>query len=214
MSRLYILDDHAMMRDGLRAVLEHGGHSVVGESDDPVTALSDLQTLAPDIVLVDLNLGERSGFELLEQIQGRKLPVRSIVLTMYARPGHVARALRSGASGYVLKGSPAASVLAAVAQVSQGRRHLGPGVAELAADSLGDDSAEAASVASLSAREQQVIVLVVRGHSSAAIAESLHLSPKTVESYRSRLMAKLGVADLPALVRLAIRAGLISADET
>jgi two-component system, NarL family, invasion response regulator UvrY len=213
-SRIYLIDDHAMMRDGLRAVLEHGGHQVVGESDQVAHALADLQRLAPEVLLLDLQLGDRSGFEVLEQIQARKLAVRSIVLTMYARPGHVARALRSGASGYVLKGSPAAEVLDAVQAVAQGRRHLGPEVAELVATSLDGEQGEAAAVAGLSAREQQVIVLVVRGHSSAAIAETLHLSPKTVESYRSRLMTKLGVADVPALVRLAIRTGLISADES
>jgi two-component system, NarL family, invasion response regulator UvrY len=213
-SRLYLVDDHAMMRDGLRAVLEHGGHSVVGETDDPVIALAELRSLAPDIVLVDLNLGERSGFELLEQIQIRKLAIHSIVLTMYARPGHVAQALRSGASGYVLKGSPASDILAAVVQVAAGRRYLGPQVAELAADSLGAANTESSILASLSAREQQVVALVVRGRSSAAIAEALQLSPKTVESYRSRLMAKLGVTDLPALVRFAIRAGIIGVDET
>lgn len=213
MSRVYLVDDHALMRDGLRAVLEHGGHEVVGEGSQPAQVVADLVRLSPDIVLLDLHLGDRSGFEILEQIQARKLPVRAIVLTMYARPGHVARALRGGASGYVLKGSPASDVLAAVQAVAQGRRHLGPEVAELAAASIGGEDDEAAAMASLSAREQQVITLVVRGHSSASIAEKLNLSPKTVESYRSRLMAKLGVADVPALVRLAIRTGLVAADE-
>lgn len=213
MSRVYIVDDHALMRDGLRAVLVHGGHEVVGEGSQPAQVIAELVGLNPDIVLLDLNLGDRSGFEILEQMQSRRLPVRAIVLTMYARPGHVARALRSGASGYVLKGSPASEVLAAVAAVAQGRRHLGPEVAELAAASLGAADDEAAAMASLSARELQVIALVVRGHFSAAIAETLHLSPKTVESYRSRLMAKLGVSDVPALVRLAIRTGLLAADE-
>jgi two-component system invasion response regulator UvrY len=212
MSDIYLVDDHAMMRDGLRAVLEGAGHRVVGEADQPTQALSDLVRLVPTILLLDLHLDQRSGFELLEQVQKRKLSTRTIMLTMSAQPRHVAEAMRLGAFGYVLKGSPSRNVLEAVDAVSQGRKHLGAGVAELAVEGLMND-APPGTIESLSAREQQVILLVVRGLTSAAIGEQLHLSPKTVESYRSRLMAKLGVSDLPALVRLAIREGLISADD-
>lgn len=212
MSDIYLVDDHALMRDGLRIVLEHGGHRVVGESDDPTTALADIQRLTPGVLLLDLHLGQRSGFELLEQMQRRKLNTRTIVLTMSAQPRHVAEALRMGASGYVLKGSPATEVLNAVAAVAGQGRHLGPGVEELARQGLTQVQGVGA-LGQLSARERQIIALVVRGHSSSAIGEQLHLSPKTVDSYRSRLMGKLEVADVPALVRLAIREGLISADE-
>jgi two-component system, NarL family, invasion response regulator UvrY len=212
MSDIYLVDDHAMMRDGLRAVLEGAGHNVVGESDHPTPALADLIRLVPTVLLLDLHLDQRSGFELLEQVQRRKLTTRTIMLTMSAQPRHVAEAMRLGAFGYVLKGSPSREVLDAVDAVSQGRKHLGSGVAELAVAGLMNDT-QAGLIESLSAREQQVILLVVRGMTSAAIGEQLHLSPKTVESYRSRLMAKLGVSDLPALVRLAIREGLISADD-
>lgn len=212
MTDIYLVDDHAMVRDGLRAVLEGAGHRVVGESDHPTQALADLVRLVPTLVLLDLHLAMRSGLELLEQIQKRKLSTRVIMLTMSAQPRHVAEAMRLGAHGYVLKGSPSREVLAAVDAVAQGRKHLGTGVAELAVEGLTQDHAPG-SIESLSSREQQVIMLVVRGHTSAAIGEQLHLSPKTVESYRSRLMAKLGVNDLPALVRLAIREGLLSADD-
>ena len=212
MSDIYLVDDHAMMRDGLRAVLEGAGHNVVGESDHPTPALADLIRLVPTVLLLDLHLDQRSGFELLEQVQRRKLTTRTIMLTMSALPRHVAEAMRLGAYGYVLKGSRSRELLDAVDAVSQGRKHLGSGVAELAVAGLMNDT-QAGLIESLSAREQQVILLVVRGMTSAAIGEQLHLSPKTVESYRSRLMAKLGVSDLPALVRLAIREGLISADD-
>lgn len=212
MSDIYLVDDHALMRDGLRAVLEDAGHRVVGEAEHPTPALADLQRLRPAILLLDLNLGERSGLELLEQVQLRKLPVRTIVLTMSAQARHVADALRLGAAGYVLKGAPASEVLRAIDAVLAGRRHLGPEAAELAVQGL-TASPDAQALATLSVREQQVLLLVVRGQTSAAIAEALNLSPKTVESYRSRLMAKLGVDDVTGLVRLAIREGLISADE-
>ena len=212
MSDIYLVDDHALMRDGLRVVLEHGGHRVVGESDDPTIALADIQRLTPGVLLLDLNLGKRSGLELLEQLPRRKLAIRTIVLTMSAQPHHVAEALRMGAAGYVLKGSPASTVLAAVGTVVREGRYLGPGVDELAAKAL-TQTLRPGALGQLSARERQIILLVVRGHSSNAIAELLHLSPKTVDSYRSRLMGKLEVSDVPALVRLAIRESLISADE-
>jgi DNA-binding NarL/FixJ family response regulator len=212
MSEIFLVDDHAMMRDGLRAVLETAGHRVVGESADPTEALAVVQRLAPAVVLLDLNLGQRSGFELLTELQRRKLDVRVIVLTMSAQPRHVAEALRLGAAGYVLKGAPAEQLLGAIAVVLRGQRFLQGDVADLAVQGLTERDSGAA-IDSLSARERQIVLLVVRGRSSAEIGELLHLSPKTVDSYRSRLMAKLAVPDVPALVRFAIRAGLIDAEE-
>lgn len=212
MSDIYLVDDHLMMRDGLAALLRAAGHRVVGEAADPTVALAELQRLAPQVLLLDLNLGERSGFELLTELQRRKLEVKTIVLTMSSQPRHVAEALRLGAMGYMLKGAPSADLLQAVAAVAAGRRHLGGDVADLAVQGLTARD-EQPALASLSARERQMAELVVRGKSSSEIGTLLHLSPKTVDSYRSRLMAKLGVADVPALVRFAIRTGLIDAEE-
>jgi two-component system, NarL family, invasion response regulator UvrY len=212
MSTVYLVDDHAMLRDGLRAVLQAHGHQVVGESAEPIQALADLQRLAPAVVLIDLELGQRSGFELLTEVQRRRLTIKMIVLTMSAQPRHVAEALRLGAAGYVLKGASAVELMGAIDCVLMGRRYLGGDVADLAVQGLTARAGDA-PLDSLSARERQIIVLVVRGASSTEIAAALHLSPKTVDSYRSRLMAKMGVADVPALVRLAIRSGLIDVQE-
>lgn len=212
MSDIYLVDDHTLMRDGLRVVLERGGHRVVGESGQVEQALLEITRLNPGVVLVDLNLGQRSGMELLEQLPPRTPFTRYVVLTMLAQPGHVAEAFRLGASGYVLKGASAAEVLTAVQQVLAGQRYLGSEVKELADRALGDTN-PGGILGLLSARERQIVVMVVRGRSSAAIGEQLHLSSKTVDTYRSRIMNKLNVTDVPALVRLAIREGLISADE-
>ncbi len=211
MTQVYLVDDHAMLRDGMRAVLEAAGHRVVGEASDLTHALGDLLRLAPEVALIDLQLGERSGLELLSELHKRTHATRCIVLTMSAHPRHVAEALRLGAAGYVLKGSPAREVLAAIDAVTQGRCYLGHEVADLALQVL-TGQARDDPLASLSPRERQIIVMVVKGRSSAAIGQELHLSPKTVDTYRSRLMAKLGVPDVPSLVRWAIRAGLIDAD--
>lgn len=204
-ARLYLVDDHAVVRDGLRALLVEAGHDVLGASGDLTVALAEVQRLQPDVVLVDLSLGDRSGLELLAELQGRQVPVRCLVLTMSAQPRHVAQALRLGATGYVLKGSPAEKLLAAIEQVQQGGHHLGPEVADLAVQALAEPGDP---FAQLSPRERQVVVMVVNGRTSAAIAAELHVSAKTVDSYRSRLMAKLGTGDITALVKLALRHGL------
>lgn len=210
MSDIYLVDDHVLMRDSLKAVLEDAGHRVVGECADPTQALAELQALTPAVLLLDLNLGPRSGLELLEMLRDRAVDVRTVVLTMSAQPRDIAEARRLGALGYVLKGAPARELLATVDAVLQGRPHLSDDMTRLTA---GHDAAPVAGLAALSPRERQVVLGVVRGLSSAAIGARLHLSPKTVDSYRSRLMVKLGAADVPALVRLTVREGLISADD-
>jgi DNA-binding NarL/FixJ family response regulator len=210
-TRLYLVDDHRIMREGLRALLQTAGHEVVGESADPTEALADLLRLNPEVLLLDLNLGARSGFELLAEMQRRHLPVRCVVLTMSAEPRQVTEALRMGASAYVLKGSAGSDVMSAINAAVQGKRYLGTDVADLALQVLTRPD-EDDPLSGLSPRERQIIVMVVRGQSSAQIGESLHLSPKTVGTYRSRLMSKLGVHDVAGLVRLAIRYKLIDPD--
>jgi len=212
MTRLYLVDDHQLMREGLRSLLEARGHKVVGESADPTAALADLLRLRPEVLLLDLNLGGRSGFELLAELQRRRLPTRCVVLTMSAQPRHVAEALRMGASAYVLKGSAGSDLMSAIDAAVQGKKHLGAEVADLALQvfTLKDEDDP---LGALSPRERQIITMVVNGQSSTDIGLELHLSPKTVATYRSRLMAKLGVSDVTGLVRLAIRYKLIDADD-
>ena len=206
MTRVYLVDDHALVREGLRAVLEAAGMTVVGEAGQAGVALDEIAARLPDVVLLDLSLPDRSGLDLLAQLAQRKLPVRALVLTVPERAWHVAEAVRLGALGYVLKGAPAAEVVKAIREVQNGRNHFGEGLVAAAAAS-GDP------IAALSTRERQIMRMVVAGMSSAAIAEELYLSPKTVDTYRSRLMAKLGVHDLANLVRAAVRLGVIDADQ-
>jgi DNA-binding NarL/FixJ family response regulator len=211
MSRIYLADDHALLRDGLRALLELAGHAVVGGAADPAEALADIVRLQPEIVLLDLQLDGRSGLELLDELRLRAVPARVIILSMSNATGTVAEALRLGAAGYLLKGSAGRELMAAVEAVSAGRRYLCPAVSDAALQGLAPAGSEGGE--SLSPRERQILVRVARGKSSAAIGEELHLSSKTVDTYRSRLMAKLRLGDLPALVRWAIREGLVGLDE-
>lgn len=210
MTRVYLVEDHQIMRDGLRALLEARGHTVVGESADPTQALADLLRLKPDVLLLDLNLGGRSGLELQSELQHRRLQVRTVVLTMSSQPHQVAEAMQLGASAYVLKGSPAAELMSAIDLAVKGKKFLGANVADLALEALTQSDDDPLSL--LSPRERQIILMVVEGRSSAAIGVTLHLSPKTVATYRSRLMKKLGVKDVPGLVRLAVRYKLIDVE--
>ncbi|WP_157268681.1 response regulator [Azohydromonas aeria] len=214
MTRIYLVEDHAILRDGVRALLETAGFEVVGESDDPQQALREIAQLRPDVLLLDLNLQGQSGMELLKQLKQARSSVRTLVLTMSSLPHNATEALQLGAMGYVLKGSPATELLQAVRAVARGQRHVGPGVGELMLQAMevpkGDDP-----LSQLSPRELKVMRLVVRGRTSVEIGIELNLSSKTVDTYRSRLMAKLGVGDVTALVRLAVRTGLLDvhADE-
>jgi len=211
MSRLYLIDDHTVMREGLRTLLQSSGHVVIGEASDPTPALAAIAATAPDIVLLDLNLGLRSGLEVLAELSKRRIESRVIVLTMSNQPRHVAEAMRLGAFGYVLKGAPSDQLLLAIETVAGGRRYLAAQEADLAVKGLTD--ADGHDLESLSPRERQILVMVAKGATSASIGEELHLSPKTVDTYRSRLMAKLGLGDVSAIVRWAIRHQLIGLDE-
>jgi DNA-binding NarL/FixJ family response regulator len=206
MSRIYLVDDHPIVRAGLSALLQGAGHTIVGETGDITQALSEVNRLVPDVLMLDLNLDGRSGFEVLAEMARRKLSTRVIVLSMSDQPRNVAEALRMGAAGYVLKGSAGTELVAAVEAVTQGHRYLGAGLTDIAVQGLTTDADRGST---LSPRERQILVMVASGKSSAAIGEQLHLSPKTVDTYRSRLMAKLELADVPALVRWAIREKLI-----
>jgi two-component system invasion response regulator UvrY len=208
MSRLYIVDDQLLLRDGLHALLEGAGHTVVGEGAEPTQVVAEAQQRQAEVMLLDLGLGERSGFEVLQELKRRGSSVRAVIVTMSSQPRHVAEAVRLGAAGYVLKDSGAAELLQAIDAVTAGRRFFGPQVADLALQALADD-APPDPFSTLSPRERQIVTMVVNGMSSAAIGTELHLSPKTVDTYRSRIMTKLGVNGVTALVRLAVREGLI-----
>jgi DNA-binding NarL/FixJ family response regulator len=212
MPRLYLVEDHTIVREGLRAVFEAAGFTIVGESDNITQALADLSQLVPDILVLDLGLGARSGLDLLAQLRGLGLPTQVLVLTTSDRPRDVAEAVRMGAAGYLLKGTSGSKVVQAIHEVLQGRRPSAEQDSGLFDVAQGERSSD--PLALLSARERQIMRMVVGGQSSASIGSELNLSPKTIDTYRSRLMAKLGVHEVTGLVRLAVRTGIIDADPT
>ena len=165
--------------------------------------------LSPQVVLLDISMPELNGIECTRQIIAQIPDMRIIMLSMHSGAEHVFHALEAGARGYLLKESAAQEVINAVRTVHLGRRFLGSGVAEIIAEGLGGRTGSS-PVDSLSKREREVVKMVADGYSSAKIGEILHLSPKTVDSYRSRVMQKLHVSDLAGLIKFAILHGLTS----
>ena len=197
-----LADDHAVLREGLKSVLEAAGMRVVAQAGDGREALRRALETSPDVVLLDIAMPGLNGIEAAALLREKCPTARILMLSMHATSEHVHRALAAGASGYLLKESAAAEIVAAVRSVHAGKQYLSHAVAAFGR------IAAASPLARLSARERQVLQLVVEGRTSAQIAAIVHLSPKSVESYRSRLMKKLGVADLPALVKFALLHGL------
>jgi len=207
-----IADDHAVVREGLRLILESQHEiSVIGEAADGRTAVRLAEELAPQVVVMDIAMPELNGIEATRTIAERCRSTHVVILSVYSGSEYVIRAFQAGARGYLLKESAGSEVAEAVRAVTTGRRYVSQSIAEKLIDAhveLGRTEAPADPLQRLSAREREILQLVVEGRSSAEIAQALYLSPKSVETYRSRLMRKLGIDDLPGLVKFAIRHGL------
>ena len=202
--RVLLADDHALLREGLRALLSSiEDVEIVAEVANGREAVRRALELVPDVVLMDIGMPDMNGVEATAQLVAKLPSVRIIVLSMHGDAEHVQRALKGGAAGYLLKESAAAEVVAAVRAVHLGREYFSPAVVRHARRRAAGTPLER-----LSSRERQVLQLVAEGRTSAEIAALVHLSPKSIDTYRSRLMRKLGVPDLAALVKFAVRHGL------
>ena len=208
-----LADDHAVVRDGLRLLLEASGEfQVVGMAVDGIEAVRHALDLHPQVVVMDVAMPGMNGIEAAQQILETWPEARIVILSMYVSSEHVHRALQAGASGYLLKESAGAEVVEAVRTVAAGQRYLSRKINDTVIDDYIHSRRSEDPLQSLSPRERQVLQLTAEGRSNAEIAGLLFLSPKTVETYRSRLMQKLDLQDVPALVKFAIQHGLISLD--
>jgi DNA-binding NarL/FixJ family response regulator len=211
--RVLIADDHTVVAEGLRHLVE-AEHDIqvvacVGDGREAVQQARDTQ---PDVVLMDLSMPELNGADATRAILERDPRCRVIVLSMYAQREYVRRALKAGAAGYVVKRSAAKEVVEAIRAVHAGQRYLSPRVADVVLEDYADERQDDL-LTRLSAREREVLQLLAEGRTGAQIAARLSLSQKTVETYRARLVEKLGIRDLAGLVRFAIQKGLVSLDE-
>ena len=209
---VFIADNHAIIREGLAALLvAQPDIRIAGTAGNGREALAGVLQAKPAVVILDIAMPEMNGIEAARQIHAALPQARIVILSMHAGAEHVFQALEAGARGYLLKESAAKEIVDAVRTVQLGRRYLSAKVAEVLADRVGRRTA-VSPLESLSARERQILKLVADGLSSVRIAEMLHLSPKTVDTYRSRLMEKLNLSDIASLVKFAIQHGLTSLD--
>jgi len=209
--RIYIADDHTIVRDGLAVMLQvHSDITVVGSGSDGRQAVKEVVSLRPDIVIMDIAMPNLNGIEAALLLRNDAPGVKIIMLSMYATKEHIFRALQAGARGYLLKNSAGSELVNAIRIVQAGQRYLSQKISDTVVDDYLLENRVSGPLDALSAREREVLQLVAEGHSSAQVAVMLSLSPKSIETYRSRLMQKIGVSDLPGLVKFSIHHGLIS----
>jgi DNA-binding NarL/FixJ family response regulator len=216
--RVVLADDHLIVRQGLRALLEaSGGFEVVAEASDGAGAVAAVERERPDAVVLDLSMAGVGGIEALRRIRGRSRQApRVLVLSMHSTSEYVRAALRAGADGYVVKGSGIGELCEALRAVAAGRKFLSAQVERAALLDLIEGAGPGSEVdplARLTPREREVLQLIAEGHSNRAIAERLGLSVKTVDGHRTRVMTKLDVHEATALTRFAIRHGLVSPEQ-
>lgn len=210
--RLVIVDDHAVLREGLKAVFASTEDiEVVGEAQDGVEAVALAHSLSPDVMLMDIAMPGLGGMEATPRIRKECPSVKVLVLTQYDYKEYILRFLQAGASGYILKTAPASDVMAAVRLVNSGGMYLNtPDAAELIAQALqSGEGAVGGSYDSLTDREKEVLKLIVDGKTSRQIADDLSVSIKTVVTHRANLMDKLGIHNRAQLVQFAIRNGVV-----
>lgn len=211
--RVLVADDHPVVRTGLRLLINsQPDMQVVGEADSHADVLRLVRQLHPDVVTLDLSMPGGSGTGVIENLT-REIPAtRVLVLTMHDDPAYFRVAMAAGATGYVVKNAADAEMLDAIRSVARGRVYTRidlPGAAPQDWTSGAARTRGEAPLASLSAREREVLLLLVQGHTNQAIADHMLLSVKTVESYRARLMTKLGLKNRAELTQLAIEVGLL-----
>lgn len=215
--RVFLADDHALVRAGFANLLSAmPGIQIVGEASDGQEALDLIQQLRPDVVLMDIAMPYLSGLEVTSRLAPLLGDVRVLILSMHTAQEYVLQALRVGAAGYLVKTAGPEELKSAVQSVARGQTYLSPRVAGHVSAFVRETAPaeeEDPLLARLTTRQRETLRLIADGHSTQEIAAIMGISPKTVESHRSDLMARLEIFDVPGLVRLAIRSGLISSND-
>ena len=213
--RLLITDDHTLVRAGIRALLtEFEAYTVIGEASDDQEALNLCALLQPEVVLMDIAMKGMGGLEALLQIRRDFPNIKVIMLSMHASEEYVLQALRNGAAGYLMKDAAREELKLALDSVVRGETYLSPRVSKSVVEEyLHRVNAKENSAEILSPRQQDILRRIAEGQSTKEIAYQLGVSSKTVETHRAQLMERLGIHDIPGLVRYAVRTKLVSAEK-
>jgi len=209
--KVMLVDDHAIVRDGLQMIIgTQKNMQVVAGIDNGVAAVEAAESLRPDVVVMDISMPELNGIEAARKMLSCMPELKIIILTMHESPEYVSQAFKAGAMGFMLKKSAGIEIIKAIREVARGHQFFGRGVEALVEADFpgGEDPYE-----TLSQREKQILKLVAEGKTSKEIAEMIFISPKSVETYRSRFMRKLGVDNVAGVVKYALRRGLITTDK-
>lgn len=209
--RILIADDHALVRAGIRALLDRQSNmEVVAEANNGRDALRLVRQHQPDVALIDIAMPDLNGLEVVRQL-ARGLPqVRCLVLSMYRDEEHVWQALQAGAAGYLVKGGSLAELELAIKAVARGETYLSPGISgPIIKEYVSRASHEGDLANELTPRQGEILQMIAEGKTTKQIALLLNISVKTVESHRSQLMKRVGVQDIASLVRHALRIGLV-----
>lgn len=212
-ARILLVDDHTLVRAGVRSLINGiSGLEVVGEASDGREALASVKARSPDVVLMDVAMRGMNGLDATAAIKAQFPEVKVIVLSMNATEEHVLRALRLGASGYLLKDADPGELERAIHAVLEGDTYLSPVVSTHISEYVRRVGAEAGPLERLTARQREVLQLIAEGKSTKEIAKQLEISVKTADTHRTQLMRQLDIHDVAGLVRFAIREGLVSPD--
>jgi two-component system response regulator NreC len=205
--RVVLADNHALVRQGLKALLEREGFQVAGEASDGQEVVRLVNNVRPDIAIVDISMPILNGIDAARELQKSSPRTKNILLTRHDEDQYVTEALRAGVKGYVLKSQAATDLVHAIQEVCRGRIYLSPGISRTVVEALLSKTELPADP--LTSRERQVLQLVGEGRSTKEVATLLGVSVKTAESHRTRLMQKLDIHETASLVRYAIRRGLV-----
>jgi len=215
--RILLADDHTILRAGLRALLNaEPDMEVVGEAVDGEEAIDKAQELRPDVILMDVAMPRTNGLEATRRLKSMGLNSEVLILTMYAEEEYLFQALQAGASGYLLKKAADTELIDAIRTLHQGLAFLYPSATKMLIQDYLErvkSGEEKESYDGLSQREREVLQLIAEGYTSQEVADRLFLSPKTVETYRSRIADKLRIRHRAELVRYALRKGLLRSEQ-
>lgn len=210
MINIIIADDHEMIRDGIKNLLEFDGKmKIIAEASDGLECLELLQTYKPDVLLLDINMPNCNGLEVLEKLKSKKKKMKILMLTVHNETEYLMKAMEIGVNGYILKDSSSSELIAAINAILNGEEYIQPSLIPALNSSLINKDIDKEKINSLTKREIEVLILVTNGSFNRDIAEALNISERTVKNHMSNIFKKIGVVDRTQAAVFAIKNNLI-----